>query len=107
MTYVIRKEIDLRWMTKFIYFKGRFFQALIFFKILNISRLFIFADKYDLRFSIQFWRKIFRKSNIAYRMTRRRKHAYQRVRNVSFLENFVCVLNGWSPYRNLENTFRN
>ena len=43
--------------------------------------------------SIKCLRKIFRKTNISYPLIRRRTFAYQRVRNVSFSENFVYVQN--------------
>ena len=35
------------------------------------------------------------KINISYSLTRLRTYAYQGVRNVNFLENFACILNGW------------
>ena len=45
---------------------------------------------------ISYVRKIFLKTNISYLVIRKRTCAYQGVRNVSFLENFVYVLNEWS-----------
>ena len=45
--------------------------------------------------SIKYVRKIFRKTNISNPLIRTRTCAYQGVRNVSFLENFAYVLNGW------------
>ena len=48
--------------------------------------------------SIKYVRKIFRKTNISNPLIRTRTCAYQGVRNVSFPENFVYVLNGWPQY---------
>ena len=39
----------------------------------------------------------FPKSNISNPLIRTRTYAYQRVRNVSFSENFSYILNEWSP----------
>ena len=47
--------------------------------------------------SIKYERKIFRKINICNPLIRTRPCAYQGVRNVSFSESFVYVLNGWPP----------
>ena len=44
--------------------------------------------------SIQYVRKLFRKTNISYPLIRIRTCVYQGVRNVSFLDNFAYVLNG-------------
>ena len=52
--------------------------------------------------SIKYVRKIFRKTNIANPLVRRRTCAYQGVKNVSFSENFTYVLNGWSPIQHLK-----
>ena len=41
---------------------------------------------------IKYVRKIFRKTNISYRLIRTRTCVYQGVRNISFSENFVYVL---------------
>ena len=46
--------------------------------------------------SIEYARKIFRKTNISYPLIRTRTCAYQGVRNVSFSENFAYVLNAWA-----------
>ena len=43
--------------------------------------------------SIKYVHKIFRKTNISNPLIRTRTCAYQGVRNVSFSENFACVLN--------------
>ena len=48
--------------------------------------------------SIKYVRKIFWKTNISNSVIRTRTCAYQGVRNVSFPENFVYVLNGWPQY---------
>ena len=45
--------------------------------------------------SIKYVRKIFRKTNISNPLIHTRTCAYQRVRNVSFSENFAYILNGW------------
>ena len=45
--------------------------------------------------SIKYVCKIFRETNISNRLIRTRTSAYQRVENVSFLENCAYVLNGW------------
>ena len=45
--------------------------------------------------SIKYIRKIFRKTSISKPLISTRTCAYQGVRNVSFLENFAYVLNGW------------
>ena len=45
--------------------------------------------------SIKYVRKIFQKTNISNPLIRTRTREYQRVRNVSFSENFAYVLNGW------------
>ena len=42
---------------------------------------------------IYYVRKSFRKSNISYPLIRTRGYAYQGVRNVSFSEEFACILN--------------
>ena len=46
--------------------------------------------------SIKYVRKIFRKTNISNPLIRTCSCAYQGVRNISSLENFAYVLNGWS-----------
>ena len=46
---------------------------------------------------IKYIRKIFRKTNISNPLIRTHTCAYQGIRNVSFLENFAYVLNGWPP----------
>ena len=46
--------------------------------------------------SIYHLRKIFRKTNISYPLIGTRKCEYQGVRNLSSLENFAYVLNGYS-----------
>ena len=45
--------------------------------------------------SIKYVRKIFQKTNISNPLIRIRTCAYQGVINISFLENFVYVLNEW------------
>ena len=45
-------------------------------------------------------KQIFRKTDIAYPLIRTHTCASQRVRNVSFSENFAHVLNWWSPVYN-------
>ena len=44
---------------------------------------------------IHYIRKIFRKTNISNPLIRTHTCAYQGVTNVSFSENFACVLNKW------------
>ena len=43
--------------------------------------------------------KIFLKTKVSYPLIRTRRCAYQEVRNVSFSENFVYLLNAWSHSR--------
>ena len=45
--------------------------------------------------SIKYARKIFRKTNISNPLIHTHTYAYQGIRNVSFSENFVYVLNVW------------
>ena len=45
--------------------------------------------------SIKYVRKIFRKTNIFNPLIRTRTRAYQRVKIVSFSDNFAHVINGW------------
>ena len=45
---------------------------------------------------------MFRKTNIPYPLIRTCTCAYQQVRNISFSENFVHILNQWSLYRIFE-----
>ena len=52
------------------------------------------AKLYGMGSSIQYARKIFRKTNISYPLIRTRTCPYQGVRNVSFSKYFACVLNG-------------
>ena len=47
------------------------------------------------RLFIYYARKVFRKTNISYPPKRTGTCAYQRVKYVSFMENFVQVLNGY------------
>ena len=47
-------------------------------------------------------RKIFPKTNISNPLIRTRTCAYQKVRNVSFSENFTYVLNGWPQMKSKE-----
>ena len=54
------------------------------------SRLYLYIGS-----SIKYVRKIFRKTNISNPMIRTHKCAYQRVKNISFSENFAYVLNRW------------
>ena len=66
-------------------------QFLIFF--MHFVKNFFFMTS-TLGSSIQHVHKIFRKTNIYYPLIRTRTCAYQRVRNVSFPENFAYVLSG-------------
>ena len=51
----------------------------------------------NMRSSIKYVRKIFRKTNISYPLIRTRRCAYQGVGNVSYSENFAYVLHEWAP----------
>ena len=53
---------------------------------------------------IWYVRKIFQQTNISYHLIRKtypdtHRFAYQGLRNVTFFENFACVLNEWSETR--------
>ena len=54
----------------------------------SVIYLMIFVSKHVL--------KIFRKAKICYPLKRTHTYTYQEVRKINFLENFACVLNGWS-----------